>query len=105
MIFTTTDALISLAPTAIWRVEKPVDGPENIVWIEGTRPSAAAIAAEITRLQADYDSKEYQRKRAAEYPSIANQMDMQYWDSVNGTTTWQTAINAVKAKYPKPEGA
>jgi hypothetical protein len=31
-------------------------------------------------------------------------MDMQYWDSVNGTTTWQDAIDAVKAKYPKPEG-
>lgn len=41
--------------------------------------------------------------RAAEYPSIQEQMDMQYWDSVNGTTTWQDAINKVKAKYPKSE--
>ena len=104
MIFTTTEALISLAPNAIWRVEKPVDGPETIVWVEGTRPSDAAIAAEVARLQADYDSKEYQRLRAAEYPSIQEQLDMQYWDSVNGTTTWQDAIDAVKAKYPKPEG-
>lgn len=50
-----------------------------------------------------YEAKEYQRKRAAEYPSIQEQLDMQYWDSVNGTTTWQDAIDAIKAKYPKPE--
>jgi hypothetical protein len=43
----------------------------------------------------------YKDKRAAEYPSLQEQLDMQYWDSVNGTTTWQDAINAVKAKYPK----
>jgi hypothetical protein len=28
--------------------------------------------------------------------------DMQYWDSVNGTTTWKDHVAAVKAKYPKP---
>lgn len=50
----------------------------------------------------DPDTYKYQRQ--AEYPSIQEQMDMQYWDSVNGTTTWQDAIDAVKAKYPKPEG-
>jgi len=27
---------------------------------------------------------------------------MQYWDLVNGTTTWKDHIAAVKAKYPKP---
>lgn len=44
----------------------------------------------------------YQSQRAAKYPSIADQMDMQYWDKINGTTTWQDAIAAVKAQYPKP---
>jgi hypothetical protein len=47
----------------------------------------------------DPDTYKYQRK--AEYPSIQEQMDMQYWDAINGTTTWQDAINAVKTKYPK----
>ena len=29
------------------------------------------------------------------------QLDMQYWDKINGTNNWQDAINAVKAQYPK----
>jgi hypothetical protein len=59
------------------------------------------VQSEVSRLQAEYDAKQYQRDRAKEYPSIQEQMDMQYWDAINGTTTWQDAINAVKAKYPK----
>jgi hypothetical protein len=57
------------------------------------------------RTQAEIDADnatEYQRLRADAYPSISDQMDMQYWDSVNGTTTWADAIAAVKAMYPKP---
>jgi hypothetical protein len=50
------------------------------------------------------DPDTYKYQRMDEYPSIKEQLDMQYWDSVNGTTTWQDAIDAVKAKYPKPEG-
>jgi len=40
--------------------------------------------------------------RVEAYPSIGDQLDMQYHDSVNGTTTWADAIAAVKAKYKKP---
>ena len=43
----------------------------------------------------------YSELRAAEYPSFADQADMQYWDKVNGTNNWQTAIGAIKTKYPK----
>ena len=43
----------------------------------------------------------YSELRAAEYPSFADQADMQYWDKVNGTNNWETAIAAIKAKYPK----
>jgi hypothetical protein len=39
--------------------------------------------------------------RANNYPSLADQLDMQYWDKINGTNKWQQAINAVKQKYPK----
>ena len=37
------------------------------------------------------------------YPSIQEQLDMQYHDAVNGTTTWKDAIAQVKADNPKPE--
>tara|TARA_Y100000401_G_scaffold103616_1_gene94769 strand:+ start:538 stop:705 length:168 start_codon:yes stop_codon:yes gene_type:complete len=36
------------------------------------------------------------------YASVGDQLDMQYWDLINGTTTWKDHIAAVKAKYPKP---
>ena len=35
------------------------------------------------------------------YPSIEEQLDMQYWDSVNGTTTWKDALAAVKSSISK----
>ncbi len=38
------------------------------------------------------------------YPSIQDQLDMQYWDVLNSTTTWKDAITAVKEAHPKPEG-
>ena len=43
----------------------------------------------------------YSELRAAAYPSFADQADMQYWDKVNGTNNWESAIAAIKAKYPK----
>lgn len=43
----------------------------------------------------------YRELRAQEYPSIQDQLDMQYWDKVNGTNVWGETINAIKLKYPK----
>ena len=45
--------------------------------------------------------KSYIEKRLAEYPSIPDQLDMIYWDKVNGTNLWQQKIAEIKAKYPK----
>ena len=45
----------------------------------------------------------YIQARQEGYGSIADQLDMQYWDSVNGTTTWADHIAQVKADNPKPE--
>tara|TARA_Y100001938_G_scaffold120275_1_gene166949 strand:+ start:34 stop:354 length:321 start_codon:yes stop_codon:yes gene_type:complete len=51
----------------------------------------------------------YRKQRTGEagttdtiYASIGDQLDMQYKDAVNGTTTWKDHVAAVKAKYPKP---
>ena len=48
------------------------------------------------------DPDQYAIDRSTAYPSIQDQLDMQYWDSVNGTTTWKDAIEAVKTENPKP---
>ena len=44
----------------------------------------------------------YIQARQEGYGSIADQLDMQYWDAVNGTTTWQDHVAQVKADNPKP---
>ena len=70
-------------------------------WHNGTTPiSKADIEAKMTELQAEYDANQYQRDRV--YPSIQEQLDMQYWDKVNGTTNWEDAIAKVKSDTPKP---
>ena len=74
----------------------------QITWLNGTTPiPASEILAKQQELIAEYNSKQYQRNRAKAYPSIQEQLDMQYWDKVNGTDNWEQAINAVKAQYPK----
>lgn len=44
----------------------------------------------------------YEQLRESAYPPLPDQLDMQFKDALNGTTTWVDAIAAVKAKYPKP---
>jgi hypothetical protein len=46
------------------------------------------------------DVRTYQEKRASSYPSYADQFDILYH---GGYDAWKAAIDAVKAKYPKPE--
>ena len=73
---------------------------EQITWLNGTAViSKADIQAKQVELQADYDSKQYQRDRI--YPSLQDQLDMQYWDGINNTTTWKNAITKVKTDNPK----
>ena len=74
----------------------------QITWENGTTPiSKELILTKVAELEAEYKANQYQRDRAKEYPSIQEQLDMQYWDKINGTSNWQDAINAVKTKYPK----
>jgi len=59
----------------------------------------SAFAAE----QADYlANRKYKDDRRAAYPDIGDQMDMQYHDLVDGTTTWKDAVAKVKSDNPKP---
>ena len=81
------------------------DGPLNqLKFCSGqTPPTEEQIQAKLAELQAEYDAQEYARNRSSEYPTWQEQMDMQYHDAVNGTNTWQEAIEAVKTKFPKGE--
>ena len=79
------------------------DDYSSIVWSSGTSViSEADINAKKAELDTAYTNDEYKRKRSEAYPSIRNQLDMQYWDKKNGTTTWVDAIAKVKSDNPKP---
>jgi hypothetical protein len=58
----------------------------------------AEVSAKKAELQTEYDNNEYQRKRASEYPSIADQLDDIYHNGIDG---WKSTIKATKDKYPK----
>tara|TARA_R110000824_G_scaffold176115_1_gene354919 strand:+ start:1140 stop:1397 length:258 start_codon:yes stop_codon:yes gene_type:complete len=45
-----------------------------------------------------YNSEDYKRKRMAEYPTIADQLDKIYHDGIDA---WKADIKVVKDKYPK----
>ena len=74
----------------------------EIEWHNGTTPIPKAdIEAKMAELQAEYDANQYQRDRAIAYPTIQEQLDMQYWDKVNGTTNWEDSITQIKTDNPK----
>ncbi len=60
--------------------------------------SWSIVNAEVTALQTAYDNNEYQRDRALEYPSIADQLDDIFHNGIDG---WKTTIQVTKDKYPK----
>ncbi len=93
-------AILKINPNA--QVSINADDINQITWHNGTTPiSKEDIEAKKIELQADYDAKQYQRDRAKEYPSIQEQLDMQYHDNVNGTTTWKDSIAQIKIDNPK----
>jgi len=74
------------------------DGSE-INYLDGqTQPTDAEITAEVTRLQAEFDSNQYQRDRATDYPAIADQLDDIFHNGIDG---WKATIQLTKDKYPK----
>ena len=75
------------------------DSIKGITWLNGTTPIADAdIIAKETEI-ATRNAHITPREKA--YPKIQEQLDMQYHDEVNGTTTWKDAIAKVKADNPK----
>lgn len=93
-----TDAIRSLRPNSEWVLRGDL-----LEWLDAeyAQPTEDEINAEISRLQAEYDSKEYQRQRAAEYPPIGDQLDA-LWKGGDAAASMLATVQAVKTKYPKP---
>jgi hypothetical protein len=95
---TKVDALLSLCPGAKWTLRG-----EELEWLDTvqTQPTEAQIQAEITRLQVEYDAKDYQRKRATEYPPMTDYLDGVVKGDQAQIDKYIADCQAVKSKYPK----
>ena len=90
-------AILKINPTA--QVSVNAGDLDQITWYADTPVIPKAdIEAKMAELKADYDAKEYQRKRAAEYPAIEDQLDDLYHNGISG---WKATIKTTKDKYPK----
>ena len=90
-----TNAILKINPNAKVIIKGSNLDTCTIEWLDGT--------AEISKtdIQAKIDETKYQRDRQKEYPTWQEQMDMQYKDLLNDTTTWKDAVAKVKTDNPK----
>jgi len=70
---------------------------------EQSKPSKRQVVSEIKRLKALKEHLKYRRDRIPEYLPIDVQLDLLYWDKINGTDNWINHVTSVKEKFPKPE--
>tara|TARA_R100000365_G_C2673649_1_gene21859 strand:- start:52 stop:345 length:294 start_codon:yes stop_codon:yes gene_type:complete len=93
-----TKAILAIKSDA--QISVNAEDINQITWYDGnpTNITNQQILDKQTELQADYDAKQYQRDRAAEYPSWQDQLDDIYH---NGIDAWKATIKVTKDKYPK----
>jgi hypothetical protein len=103
MKYDITHAISSLRPNSAWGIVGT--DYDTLEWIDpqNSKPKLAELEAEIARLQAVWDTAEYQRKRAAEYPPITDYLDGIVKGDAAQVEAYIAACQAVKNKYPKPE--
>ena len=101
MRYTLVDAFEKLVdPNAQWGFANG-DRYENLIWMSGdsyTQPTEEECVQKLAELNYEYEVNEYQRQRAAEYPSYADQFDQIFHDGVDA---WKATILEVKRRYPK----
>ena len=81
---------------------KPLFKQVDNVRSELTEAEYAQQVTDLANFKWNEQQFGYIRARQDAYGSIADQLDMQYWDLVNGTSTWQEHIAQVKSNNPKP---
>ena len=99
-MITIHQAILSLEPNAGFILKD--DDIDTLVWTKDdvTQPSNEDILAEQTRLQAEYDAKDWERNRQAEYPSLEDCIHA-LLDGGDTLTDLQAARQLVKDTYPK----
>ena len=90
------DAILKAYPDVV-----SVDDDAGAFKADGTKKELVQSEIDAARaiLDAEYAALDYSRNRAAEYPSIEDQLDNIYH---NGIDAWKATIKTIKDKYPKP---
>jgi len=98
-------ALLSLRPGSAWEIKDPLDY-YSLIWKDENTvaPTLEEIQIEQARLDVQFINDAYKEKRAKEYPAIGDQLDA-LWKGGAAAETMLAQVMAVKAKYPKTEGA
>ena len=96
-------ALQSLRPGAQWVLRG--EAFSGLEWLdqEQAMPGEQDVVDEIERLNLLKEQLKYRRDRLEEYLPLEEQLDLLYWDGVNGTTNWNDHVTSVKTNHPKPE--
>ena len=81
---------------------KPMYAQVNNERREFTDAEYDQAIVDLANSKFDQQENGYKTARQEAYASIQDQLDMQYWDSVNDTTTWADHIAKVKSDNPKP---
>ena len=81
---------------------KPMYAQVNNERREFTDSEYDQAIVDLANSKFDQQENGYKTARQEAYVSIQDQLDMQYWDSVNDTTTWADHIAQVKSDNPKP---
>ena len=94
------EALNNIRPGAKWVLENT-----NLTWLdtEQSEPTLQELNQEVSRLKLLYDTTEYQRQRAREYPPITDYLDGVVKGDQQQIQAYIDACLAVKTKFPKPE--
>ena len=67
-----------------------------------TEPTAEQLNAVDSAADLEERQNAVRATRRTAYGDLGSQLDMQYWDNVNGTTTWKDHVAAVKTANPIP---
>jgi hypothetical protein len=104
MTYTLENYLVGLH-TDSWFGFKNLKGDEAnktyanlVIHSDDAKPTEQECIDGVTALQAEYDSNQYQRDRATDYPAIADQLDDIFHNGIDG---WKATIQLTKDKYPK----
>ena len=88
--------------TAEIEAKKPLYAGTSSGLVEFTDEDYAQAITDLADSKWNAQQFGYVQARQEAYGSIGDQLDMQYKDAVNGTTTWKDHIATVKSDNPKP---